>query len=183
MRENRYRSHPGARCIPTLNEESRCNARRLLHSTSFKQGVSIPYAGSWVISICTFMSWVCDDETIKALSLTIDNKHQKHLHINCLSANLEMLLDVQIINQCICFIDLIGCGIGTLLPSLIKKLYIRITPGWITYANVLEYALECLRKMVSIFPCHSLIAQESMAWKELTRKTRGGRKGENNVYI
>ena len=128
------------------------------------------------------MSWVCDDETIKALSLTIDNKHQKNLHINCLNINLETLLDVPIINQCICIIDLIGCCIESLLPSLFEK-RVRIPTGLITNANGFEYSLECLREMVSVFPCHSLIAQESMAWKELTRKTRGGRKGEKNVYI
>ena len=38
--------------------------------------------------------------------------------------------------------------------------------------------------MVTVFPTHSLIAQESLVCEVLTRtSTRGGRKGEKNVYI
>jgi len=108
--ESGYWSHPQACCSPRLNEESRCNARRLLYSPSFKQGVSIPHAGRWVISFYTIDS---DNRW--------NTKRSRRLHTNCLNANLVTLLDVQITNQCISFIGLIWCSIGTLLPTLIEK--------------------------------------------------------------
>ena len=120
------------------------------------------------------MSWVCDDETITALSLTIV-RHQKHLYINCLNANLETLLDVQRTNQCICFSNLICCSIGTLLPTLFEKRHsmsgLHQSGLHQTNAHAFEYALKSLIEMVTVFPSHFLISQESTTWKELTRKT------------
>ena len=50
------------------------------------------------------------------------------------------------------------------------SLYVRITPGESTNANAFECALESLREMVNVFPCHSLIAQEIMTCLEGTDK-------------